>query len=112
VAAADDPFIVRIGAPNATNQFMSLEQAIRAGGTAVTATLTSGTPGVGQLVTTAQTGGTVTVTIGPGQTRSPNTVATGGVAFDPLTAGTTTVRATIAGFVALPDATVLVTVGP
>jgi hypothetical protein len=67
---------------------------------------------VGQLVTTAQTGGTVTVTIVPGQARSPSTVATGGVAFDPLTVGTTAVRGTVPGLVALPGATVIVTIGP
>jgi hypothetical protein len=110
--AADDPFLVRIGIPNATNQFMSVEQAVRAGGATLTATVTSGTPGVGQLVTTALTGATVTVPIGPGQSRSPATVATGGVAFDALTAGTTTVRGTIPAFIVLPTAAVIVTVSP
>ena len=35
---ADDPFQVRLGVPNATNQFISVEQVVRVGGTAVTAT--------------------------------------------------------------------------
>jgi hypothetical protein len=39
-------------------------------------------------------------------------VATGGVAFDALTAGTTTVRGTIPGYVVLPAAAVTVTVSP
>jgi len=110
--AADDPFQVRIGVPNGTNQFMNAEQAIRAGGTAVTATVTSSDVAVGQLVTTAQTGGTVTVTIAVGQARSPGTVAAGGMALDPLTAGQTTVSATIPGLIALPTAAVTVTVNP
>jgi hypothetical protein len=67
---------------------------------------------VGQLVTTALTGATVTVPIGPGQSRSPATVATGGVAFDALTAGTTAVRGTIPAFIVLPTAAVIVTVSP
>jgi hypothetical protein len=103
-------FAVRIGVVNAAGTAFTAEQGVRAGGTAVTATLTSTAPAVGQLVTTAQTGGVVTVDVGVRQSRSAGTVATGGVAFDPLTAGTTTIAATIPGFVALPGATVVVTV--
>ena len=107
---ADDEFMVRVGIPNGTQQFMSVEQVIRAGGTRLTATLTSSAPGVGTLVTTAQSGASVTVAIDPLQARSPSTVATGGVALDPLTAGTTTIAGTIPGLIALPSASVLVTV--
>jgi hypothetical protein len=97
---------------NALQTGYTAEQTIRAGGSGVTATLTSSAPGVGQLVTAAGPSGTVTVDIAPGQSRSPGTVATGGVAFDPLAAGTTTVRATIPGFLALPGATIPITVNP
>jgi len=106
----DATFSVRIGVLNAAGTGYTAEQTIRTGGTAATATLTSSAAGVGQLVTSAQTGGTVTVAIGPGQSRSPGTVATGGVAFHPVAAGSTTVAATIPGFVALPGAQVTVTV--
>ena len=112
VSAADDPFLIRVGVPNASNQFLSVEQDVRAGGTALTATIVSSSPAVGQLTTTAVTGGTVTVIIPVGQSRSGATVAAGGVAFDPLTTGTTTVSATIVGRIATTNATVVLTVIP
>jgi hypothetical protein len=108
--SADIAFAVRIGVLNAQGSGFTAEQVIRAGGTALTATVTSSAPGVGLLVTTAQSGGTVTVGVGVGQSRSPTSVLAGGMAFDPLTAGTTDVRATIPGVVSLPNATVTVTV--
>ena len=108
--SADAPFSVRIGVLNAAGTGYTAEQTIRAGGTGVTATLTSSAPTIGQLVTSAQSGSLVTVDIAPQQSRSPGTVATGGVAFDPLAAGTTTVAATIPGFTALTGAQVNVTV--
>jgi hypothetical protein len=110
--AANIQFVVRLGVPNDPQTGMAAEQPLRAGGTAVTATVTSSAPAVGTLVTQAVTGGSVTVGVATGAARSPGTVAAGGVAFDPLTAGTTTVRATIPGFIALPTATVAVTVNP
>ncbi len=110
--APDIPFSVRIGVPNEQLTGYGAEQAIRAGGTGVTATVSSSAPTVATLVTSAQTAGTVTVGIVPGQARSPGTVASGGVAFDPLTVGNTTVTATIPGFLALPNATIPVTVNP
>jgi hypothetical protein len=112
VGAANILFEVRIGVPNAGFTAYTAEQAIRAGGLAVTATVTTSAPGVAQLVTTALTGGTVTVVIAGGQSRSPGTVALGGVAFHPLALGTTNVGATIPGFFALPGALIPVTVNP
>ena len=53
---------------------------------------------VGQVVTLTSSGATVNVTIPAGGSRSPGNVAGGGVALDPLTAGTTTVSASIPGF--------------
>jgi hypothetical protein len=53
------------------------------------------------------------VAIAEGQARSPSTVAAGGVAFDPLASGTTTISATAAApVVVVPNATVNVTVNP
>jgi adhesin/invasin len=94
--AADDPFTVRVGLGNGAA--LTLLQEIRAGGTAVTATVTSSVPTVGQLVTTSLASGTVTVQIPVGASASGGSVAAGGVALDPLTAGSTTVTATIPGF--------------
>ncbi len=99
----DDPFQVRIGIPDANQNYLSEHQYVRAGGPATyTATVTSGAPTVAQLTTTALSDDTVTVDIAEGLYYSPTTVESGGVAFDPLTAGMTTVSATIPGFVTLP----------
>jgi hypothetical protein len=111
-SAANITFAVRIGVPNEQLTGYGAEQAIRFGGTGVTATVSSSVPAVGQLVTSAGPSGSVTVAIAPGPARSPGTVAAGGVAFDPLTVGSTIVTATIPGFLALPNATVPVTISP
>ncbi len=110
---ADDPFEVWVGVPNAANTAMAAYLAVRAGAPApFTATVVSSDVAVGQLVTTAQSGGTVTVQIVEGEGLSPRTVVEGGVAFDALTAGTTTVSATIPGYVILPLASRTVTISP
>jgi hypothetical protein len=112
VSAADDPFQVRIGTPNATNQTLAAEQELRAGSAGLTATVTSSNPAVATLVTTPLTAGTVTVLVTAGQSRSAATVVTGGVALDLLTTGSTTVAGTIPGFIAVTAATLVVTVNP
>jgi hypothetical protein len=110
--AGNDAFLVRLGAPNATNTTLSAEQSIRAGGSAVTATITTSSSTAAQLVTTATTGLQVSVLIAVGQARSPSTVVTGGVEFDPLAQGTTTVSATIPSYVAMLAGSVIVNVTP
>jgi hypothetical protein len=95
--SADDVFQVRVGIGNGAN--LTVLQEIRAGGTPLTATVTSSAPTVGQLATSTLRSGTVEVQIPVLTSVSASTVASGGVAFDPLTAGTTTVSATIPGFV-------------
>jgi hypothetical protein len=79
--------------------YLNEQQPIRAGGQAATVTIANGTPGVGQLITTEKTGDTVTVVIPVGASNSPTNVANGGVAFDPLTAGATTITGSIPGFI-------------
>ena len=103
-------FQVQVGIPNALNTNLASTQDLRVGGGALTATVVNSAAGVGQLVTTPLTGQSVTVEIAEGQDRSPTTVAGGGVAFDPLASGTTTVSATIAGFIATDAAAVEVAV--
>ncbi|MDH4045892.1 MAG: hypothetical protein OEW06_15695, partial [Gemmatimonadota bacterium] len=98
-------FTVRIGVLNAAGTGLSGTQPIRAGGTPLTVTVTNSQATVAQLVTSALTGQSVTATIGVGQSQTPGTVATGGMAFDPLSSGTTTVTSSIPGVVALPGAT-------
>jgi hypothetical protein len=108
--AADDPFQVRIG--TGTSSALSLLQEARAGGPGFTVTVTSSAPTLGQLVTTALTGGTVTLAILPGANATANTVAAGGVAFDAIAAGATTVSAGIPGFVTTTNGIRLVTINP
>jgi len=102
---SDDPFSVRVGIPDATQTSIEDYQEVRAGApSSYTATVTSSDAGVGQLVTSTLSGGSVTVQIVVGDYYSPGSVADGGVAFDPIAVGTTTVTATIPGFVTLPAA--------
>ena len=108
--SVDDDFQVQVGIPNALNTNLASTQSLRVGGGALTATVVNSAAGVGQLVTTPLTAQSVTVQIAEGQDRSPNTVAGGGVAFDPLASGTTTVSAAIPGFIATDAAAVEVAV--
>ncbi len=92
--------------------FSFFEQSVRAGGSAVTATISNSNPAVAQLVTAAATGQSATVQIAAGQSVSPSKVFPGWVEFDPLASGTTTVSATIPGFITTTKGSVLVTVTP
>jgi hypothetical protein len=106
----NDAFQVRLGIPDGQLTAMQYEQAVRFGGTPLTATIVNTNVTAAQLVTTALTANSVQVSVAVGQARSPSTVATDGVAFDPLASGSTTVSATIPGFIALPTASVAVTI--
>jgi uncharacterized repeat protein (TIGR01451 family) len=107
--SADQPFFVRTGPPTAGNANLSQLQAVRAGG-GVTVTLTNSNATVAQLTTSAGSGQTGTVIIGPSQFNSPTSVASGGVAFDPIAGGNTTVSATATGFISTTAASIGVTV--
>ncbi len=90
-----------------------MAQPIRAGGSALTVTVTSSTPSVGLINSLTGSAASATATIPVGAAQTGGSVAAGGVAFDPVAAGTTTVSATIPGFVTTTDASALVTVtGP
>ena len=93
----DTPFYVYVGVLNTAGNIAAF-QAIRAGAPSVTITVSHTNAAAAQLTTTAGSGQTRTVTIAAGQTNSPTSVATGGVAFDPIAAGSTTVNATAGGF--------------
>jgi hypothetical protein len=110
--ANDDVFWVRLGVPYANDTGIWIQQAIRAGGTALTATVTSSNAAAAQLVTSGGSGGSVSVTIQPGEFRSPTTLATGGVLIDPVAAGSTSVTATIPGVTTVQTGTVGVTINP
>ena len=103
---------VRLGALNAAGTAIESEFAIRTGGVPLTATVTNSNATAAQLVSTALTGQSVTAVIAVGETRTPGTVAAGGIAFDPLAAGTTTLSATMPGTTATPTAARTVTVTP
>ena len=106
----DDPFQVRVGLGNAAGTLVATEQPVRPGaGLAVT--VSNASAAVGRLVFAAGAAQRGTVTIPAGQSRSATTVAAGGVAFDPLAAGTTTVAAASAATGEASDASVAVAVG-
>jgi hypothetical protein len=100
----DINFQGRIGIPNAGETAMSVELSLRPGADPVVVTATSSTPGVARLVTSTTTGGQVTATIPPGSARTPTNVGAGGMAVDPLTAGSTTIAVSASGFAPLPNA--------
>ena len=95
--AADDPFFVGTGVANAGGNIQQFQNVSAAG--PLTVTLTSGSQAVG-LPTTLANGAVSpnTVVIALNSAFSGNTVAGGGVAFDALGNGTTTITATAPGF--------------
>ena len=109
--SADDPFYVSIGTPSTplgTSIFNSDD--VRRGGGPLTATLVNDSPGIGTLVRTSGVADSLTVVIAEGISNAPTTVATGGAAFRPLSAGVATIRGRITGFRPLALATGTVTV--
>jgi hypothetical protein len=112
VSAADAPFWVQTGILNAGGTSMQRWQNVSPAG-AIHVLLSSNNEAVGQLRTAAEYGNQVTVDVPVGSYYSPTTVNTGGVAFDPLTTGTTTVSTSVIGFDnTWPGASVTVTVSP
>jgi hypothetical protein len=79
----------------------------------LTVTFTSSNPAVGEIVTSTTSGASGTAVIPAAGGNTPFTVDTGGVAFDPIAEGATSVSATAPGFdAAFPFSTVAVTVTP
>ena len=106
----DDPFQAIIGIPSGSTSVSS--QNIRAGGIAVTVMFTGTPNGVGQLVTASGSGVSATATIPFGSSRTPSSVAAGGVAHDPVAVGTNTVTATATDFITRLAGTRTVTINP
>lgn len=107
----NDPFSVRVGIPNGQNTGLQQEQVLRAGSPGVLASVTSSAPAIGAIVSKAGSSGSATDSIVALTARTPQTTAAlGGLEFDPLIGGTTTVSATIPGFLAMPAATVTVNI--
>lgn len=105
VFGTPDVFTVIVGVPNAAQTGMAINQAIRPGGTALTATVSSGNTTVAELITLTDSVSPVSAQITPGNVQTPTSVAAGGMAFFPLSAGTADVTASVPGLVALPGAT-------
>jgi hypothetical protein len=111
-AAADDiPFVVYTGLLDTGGTYITEWQYVSAAGP-VRAQITSSIPGVGRLVTAAQQGGSVVVDVPVNSYYSPGSVGTGGVAFDPVSSGTTTVSVTAIGFTTYSGSSQAVTVNP
>jgi hypothetical protein len=111
VASADYPFYVRTGYIHSNGSTFQYARVSPAGPLHVL--LTSSAPTVGQLKTAAATGAQVTVDVAINAFDSPYAIGTGGVAFDPLTTGGTTVSASVNGFNnSYTGAVVAVTVTP
>ncbi|MHC1725307.1 MAG: PKD domain-containing protein [Syntrophobacteraceae bacterium] len=94
--STDDPFYVQTGYIHSNGT--SFRWAYVSGAAPLAVTFTSSDTAVGQVKTSSDTESPVTVTMPVNTYYSPQTVAGGGAAFDPLTGGTTTVEATAAGF--------------
>jgi hypothetical protein len=107
VTAVNRAFYAYAGVPDASNSFVSSNQAVRIGGPVLTVNLTSSNPAVARLVTQSVPGGAgaVTVQIQPGAFTSPTvlgTVPPSGVEIDYLTAGFTDILAAITNFISIP----------
>ncbi|MEQ1857125.1 MAG: hypothetical protein ABL963_11665, partial [Longimicrobiales bacterium] len=103
----DNHFYAYVGYPSGTSVNA---QNIRAGGTPITVTFAVDSVNVGLLKAGVIQDDTVTAVIVPGLYYTPTSVATGGVAFDPIGPGTATVTATSPGLISQPIATQQVTV--
>jgi hypothetical protein len=103
----DNLFYAYVGYPsgNGVNA-----QNIRAGGTPINVTFAVDSVSVGLLKTGAIQDDTVTATIPVGFYYTPGTVASGGVAFDPVGPGTVTMTARSTELITQPNATQQVTV--
>jgi hypothetical protein len=112
--AANDPFQVRVGIPNASGTALSLVQSVRVGGGDFLVTVTNSNGQAGQLLTLSGGAQSLGVLIREGSSVSATTLATGGIEFDPLETGggNTTVEATSPGLLTTLAGRVSVTVSP
>ncbi len=101
---------LRVGFLTAAGTSIEGEYPLRFNGTPITATVSNSNATVGQLVTSTLTGQAVTAVIPVGSSRIPTSIATGGIEFDPLSSGATSLVVSAPGMTALPGATWPVTV--
>jgi len=108
VASSADAFTVRIGLGN-TNSLLE-RQPVRPGGQGYAITVASSVSEVADLITSADTAGTVTLQIGPGASATGSSVESGGARVQPRSAGQTTISASARGVVSTAAASVSLTV--
>jgi hypothetical protein len=108
---ADDAFQVRVGTPISaiSTGFTAIDE-LRVGAPTLVFSLVNDSAAVADLVTTAVTGDSVTVSIVAGASDSPISVAAGGVAVRSTAAGITSIRAHSATLRPLPGGTRSVTI--
>ena len=92
-----------------SGSFFSAYQAVRAGGPGLTVSVTHSNGAFADLVTTAGAADSRTVTLVPGAFNSADDGSDGRGAFDPVSAGSTTVSATATGFTLIRTEAVTVT---
>lgn len=114
VADEDDEFLVRVGAINSDSSGIVEPQGVWAGSDTARVTVSSSDPLVGETANLFSNGAAVIVNIPPGDVQTQGTVLTGGVAFHPVGAGPTVVKAAVPDFVttAAGSTTVYVTGSP
>ena len=95
--SANDPFYAYAYILNAAGTAVQTTQEVSAVG-ALAVTFTSSDGGVGQIAKTGTTAASVTITMAVGAIYTPTSVAAGGVAFDPMAGGSTTVSVSAPGF--------------
>lgn len=108
---SDDAFSVWTGILNPAGTAIDRFQEVSAAGP-LQVLIESGTPVTAELVTLTSTGASVTVEVPVNRNSSDSTVAAGGVAFRPLTAGSTIISASAIGFGTYFGSSQTVTVTP
>lgn len=105
-----EDFAVRVGVPHSSLGYVLDAQGPRPGGGGVLATVSSSDPAVAQILTLADTSGTVTLLVDEEDNTTPSTVASGGVGADGLSPGTTFISVSADGFISTDQAIHEVTV--
>jgi hypothetical protein len=103
-------FVVRVGVPHASGDYIGDAQDLRPGGGGLLTTVSSSDPAVATVLTLADTSGTVPLFLAEGLDTSPSSVGAGGVGADGLTPGTTVISVTAPGFLPMTGASQPVTV--
>ncbi len=105
VVEPEDPFVLQTGIAAATGDSLVQLQGVSAAVAPLDLSVVNEESSTGDLRTTASTADSVVVAVEAAQFQSAFTVSGGGVAFDPVLPGSTTVRVGALGFAATDRAT-------